>query len=178
MKFADTTPLLVAPDATDTVGRALNTTDFLARLRLLNPRLYVHTQGPQHSGVWLGVPGTPGARFLGAVTLGLIPEWTQVDACGQMTRKGWRAVLVKIVRAGAATQDRVNAVFGADLARGITSALCRRCVREGRREVHNGGEARLCPSHDALVTDARVAKSEEAEILARLSHQRQRVYNV
>ncbi len=163
---APRTPLLVAPEgADDLLGRTMLTLDLVRGLRQVNRKLSIpdaedDLRTPRFKGIttlWLGPPYAPGSKKICALHLGAIPEWTQLDANGMMITRGWRAIFEKVVRSGAGTRTRIERVFRVNLSESSDNVLCAKCVREGRRERHNGGARHMCDLHETVY--ARVEKN-------------------
>lgn len=162
------TPLLIAPPGeSDMLGRPMPGSDIERGLRRLNRLVYIHKQGPIHSGIWIGKPGADGTRFICAFHLGMVPEWSQIASDGKMIAKGWRAIFEKCVRGGVATRERIEREFRVSLQTGYASNLCTRCAKEGHRTTHNGGKWRLCDMHESIYDAADRAKRSGPERLDR-----------
>ena len=167
------TPLLVAPPGeSDLFGQTMLSTDLIRGLRRINPAIYVHQQGPEHTGIWIGQPGVDGTKFVCAFHLGAVPEWTQIDPNGKLICKGWRAIFEKVVRHGAASQRALEREFRISLDDSGASNLCGKCVRVGHRERHNGGALRMCDTHESVYTQAVRDKANEQELVSRLDWRR------
>jgi hypothetical protein len=166
------THLLVAPsDATDLVGQGIPSSKLIRKLIKLNSTLFCpdikdekHIEGWEGvTSLWIGVPGGGGRPICG-IKLGMIPEWTQIDEKGILITKGWRAIFEKIIRAGAVTRLQVETEFVVTLGDGERDRnLCSVCVKEGNREMSNGGARGYCDMHDVVYTAVAEAKRKGPE---------------
>ncbi|MCK5245734.1 hypothetical protein KAR02_02475 [Candidatus Bipolaricaulota bacterium] len=153
------TPLMVAPDENgpeSLLGRCMPSSDLVRTLIEVNRNIFCpDINDANHieswhgvTSLWLGDPGGGGKPICG-IKLGTVPEWTRIDDKGVMISKGWRAIFEKVIRARAATRAQIEKAFKVSLAPATApSTLCGVCVREGRREKHNGGARKMCDMHD------------------------------
>ena len=109
----------------DRPGRPLECSLFLTKLLHLVPNLYV-TQGGYYEDLALyvtsGVPkaewGGRNFRYLGYVTLGVMPEFSRYefdrkrDILLRATQIGWRSVLIRFVENNILTEEQCYAEFG------------------------------------------------------------------
>lgn len=149
--------LLVAPEgAGDLLGRSLNSTDIIKKLRKINPRIVTNAPawaapvgGTQQLGItclWLGEPHT--GEKITSIRLGEIPEFTQLSPQGVTICKGWRAIFEKVIKSGAATKFQLEKAFGVSLEISGDDGLCRACMATNKRRKHNGGVNKACGFHE------------------------------
>jgi hypothetical protein len=103
--------------------------------------------GGQEVGLYLGNPGNEARALITALPVGLLPEWTQIDPKGRIIAKGWRAVLEKVVKSGAAPRRAIERVFKVNLDITGKDSLCPKCRTAGKR-VRGEGASGLCRHHD------------------------------
>lgn len=177
------THILVAPSGEkDLIGRGIQASELIRKLRTLNPRIYCpDIRDEKHiaswhgvTSLWLGEPGANGRPICG-IRLGLIPEWTQIDPDGILITKGWRAIFDKIIKARAVTQAQVEKAFAVTL--GVErqdAGLCPKCTREGKREVGNGGARGMCDLHDGAYTASDEAGRKGPEVAERAAWKKEK----
>ena len=163
------TYLLVPPDgeAGDFFGRGLNSSELAERLRKINPLIVtseVWANGPTQILSAQHLPGITclwlGPAKITSMRIGVLPEYTQQGPDGLEVCKGWRAILEKVIKCGAATRGQVEQAFGVTLALMPKSLMCQECLRRGKRRKHNGGVRQLCRFHE----NARLASEKLREI--------------
>lgn len=153
---------------TDPYGTGIHHSDFARKLRLLNKRLQMPTPdqwgenyypGREHgiTTVWLGTPQAPGSKKITAVTMGQIPEWTVMDAQGNVVQKGWRAILSKCIKARCFTQQAAERLFNTSLEVSGRSNLCDQCAAEGKRRLATSA-SKLCDTHDGIRKETKRAQ--------------------
>lgn len=148
------TYLRTAPgDIEQTFGKGIMSDVLIAGLQKINPQ--IRTPMPEHfdtwypsqrEGVtclWLGQPGV--GKKICALRLGLIPEWTQLDADGRWMIRGWRSVFERIVRAHAATIRQIERQFNVVLETDGDDGSCVDCRRQGR--IRAAETKRTCAAH-------------------------------
>jgi hypothetical protein len=155
------TYLRTAPgDLEQTFGQGIMSATLIEGLQRINPQIRIPM--PEHftswypaqkEGVtclWLGTPGV--GKKLCALRLGLIPEWTQLDADGQWMIRGWRSVFERVMRMRAATARQIEAQFHVVLETDGEDGSCVDCRREGHIRVAEG--QRRCAPHRSVKEDA------------------------
>lgn len=156
------TYLLVPPpgEAEDFFGRGIHSSDVVARLKKINPRIV--TNEPVDAGrtliptaralpgitcLWLGEAGGT-AQKITSMRIGVLPEYTQLGPDGLEVCKGWRAIFEKVIKSGAARREQIERAFGVTLALMPETLLCRECLRRGKRRKNNGGVHQNCKFHE------------------------------
>jgi hypothetical protein len=128
------------------MGRPMRHTDFLSILQKLVPGLYV-TQGRIKDclalfRVYPGPQSQLGGmsfKYLGYADTGILPEFSQwefdqkIDVPLREKKRGWRSVLLSLIKNGMLTEDVVNQVFG--VAQGPASLRYRRLLWEWRNQT-------------------------------------------
>lgn len=112
-----------------TVGETMDYSLFLQKLHKIYPNLYI-TPGMvtvdgipcdislyATSGVGKSEWGGNSFRYLGYLTIGPMPEYTEYefdsrDILLRATRVGWRSVLLRFIKARVLTEEQVNKEFG------------------------------------------------------------------
>ena len=105
-------------------GRPLDCSVFLSKLLHIYPQLYV-TQGgivtdlALYATSGIAKPEWSGRsfRYLGYVTLGTMPEYSEYefndrDVLQRCTQMGWRSVLLRFIEADILTEEQCNREFG------------------------------------------------------------------
>lgn len=122
-------------------GRVMHHSELLRRLRRICPNLYVRDgRIPNEIGLYkiLGESfakedetyyarfdqDKPSFQYIGYLALGTMPEFSQIefnemDVPVKEKRRGWRTVLLKLIKAGVVTEESVKQEFGD--ARGIAA---------------------------------------------------------
>ena len=173
---------LLTPPASEglhALGRTFMTSDLIARLKAINPRIALWEQFPPElwwpgkewqntdwgvkSSLWLGAPGEPGSQKITAINLTMVPEFTQEGPTGETIVKGWRQIFEKVIKAGAATRAELERAFQTTLYYSDDTVLCHGCTKAGRRRRHNGGVLRLCNLHEQAVRHAAEFLKAQAE---------------
>jgi hypothetical protein len=112
-------------DDASRIGRPMRHADFLSVLQKLVPNLYV-TEGriQGHLAVFRTYPGPQSHlegrdfSYLFYMDEGILPEFSQyifdpvTDVPIKESKRGWRTVLLRLVKAGLLTEDVCNKVFG------------------------------------------------------------------
>lgn len=145
------------------MGKVYPTGELLTKLRRVNAQLHAPSdgifpylvQGARIVGLYWGDPAnvdwTTGQRkqvkFICSMPADFVPEFTQVGPQGVIIAKGWRAVLEKTMKAGAATRAALELEFGTTLAREDRDVACPRC-RENGQVVRGEGASGLCAHHE------------------------------
>ena len=157
------TYLLTAPSEIDGFGTSMTTADLIRGLKLANSRIVVPpprewANGKMiQTGIWLGEPKTPGAKFVCGFDCGAIPEWTQM-LDGKVIARGWRAILERCIVVGVASRTKLERIFKVNLTLGGNDQWCKRC-RRMRQWTRAYGKAGLCSTHE----EAMVAASQHAQ---------------
>ena len=164
------TYLLTAPDAADALGQTLTSTELVKGLRMCNPNLMVPDpsvftwypgQANGHTSLWLGEPFK--GKKITVFRLGAIPEWTQVDPKGIIIARGWRSVLVKVIRSGVASKRDVERIFKIDMSVAGEDNHCPQCRREGLGFVKPNGKWGMCDTHSSAWSQIAKAKRQKKE---------------
>ena len=154
------TYLLTCPDKdVNQLGTAMSSHDMVKGLRRLNPTIVVPE--PNAYGwypgkaagmtcLWYGKPSCPGSKKVCAFHLGTIPEFTQIAPGGDIIVKGWREIFKRVIDRTPITATRLEREFRVSLSTTNDLTLCVQCMKEGIREVHNGGARGLCDMHDSV----------------------------
>ena len=105
-------------------GKYLDCSVFLQKLLHVYPQLYVTEGGVKgdlalYATSGVSKPEWSGASFkyLGYVTLGIMPEYSEYefnerDVLQRCTQMGWRSVLLRFIQGGVLTEEQCNAEFG------------------------------------------------------------------
>ena len=168
------TPLLVAPDDSgdDMIGKSMTSDDLIKGLRRINNNLVVPEPEDQYrtamfkgiTALYLGRPMAKGTTKICAFHLGMIPEWTLLDDDGVMISRGWRAIFWKVEKSGACRRESIERQFKVSLDHVTDSTLCKDCVKQGVRELHNLGKRRMCNFHDDLFGSIQQGKRDAPEL--------------
>lgn len=149
-----TTPLLVAPsDAIDTLGTGMLHRDLIRGLRNANPNLCIPDPSTWEgwypgraagmTSIWWGQP--PHAPKICAFHLGVLPEFTQVTPDG-ILRRGWRDVLARVIKIGAASRESLERQFKVSLLTGAPDTkACSICRLDGL--ITTTEKDGLCAAH-------------------------------
>src|SRR3990172_3435711 len=90
------------------------------------------------------------------MSLGPIPEWTQVRPDGIIMGRGWRNILETVWKKGGATKIALERVFKVTLGADGSDGSCHQCRREGCINSARGGLA--CALHNNVGVHVRAAK--------------------
>ena len=153
------TYLLGAPsDARNPFGEGMLSSDIIRGLKQANGNVVVPL--PEHyerwypgkkggiTCVWVGPPGAPTSVKVCALRLGMVPEFTQLDAAGDIIDLGWRAVLEKAIRARVASRRRLERIFKVNLNHDGKDKDCAWCRKEGVVGVTASHGSGLCDIHE------------------------------
>lgn len=128
------------------VGRLLHHSDFLYKLKKLVPSLFI-TEG-RVIGDWAIFQTYPGPQskldgreweYLFYCHMGYIPEFSiyefnERDIPQRESRRGWRTVLLRLIKKGLLTEETCNKVFGK--AEGVASVVWQRSLYNHRNQVN------------------------------------------
>ena len=173
---APNTPLMSAPhDAVNPFGMEMTSADLIRGLQRINQNIRVPE--PDHYAewypgkaagmtcLWIGEPGAPGSKKIGAFHLGQIPEWTLFDGSAkQILRRGWRSIFVKCIKSRACSRLAIERTFRVSLEYAGMDGYCRACFREGSRVKATSDGMRLCNMHHEvnLNTHRQMEKKKQA----------------
>lgn len=115
------------------VGRTMNSSDFVSKLRRLLPCLYI-TEGGIHGDLSVfrtyGGPqkhlGGKSFEYLWYIPTGILPEYSLYefdnvrDVPVRESQRGWRTPLLRLIKAGYITEAICDAVFGKPSSAGST----------------------------------------------------------
>ncbi len=166
------TSLLQAPfDMKNTFGEGMTSDDLIKGLRIANPSISVPVPDAYGwypgkalgmTSIWCGPPSEAGGRKICAFHLGMVPEFTQVDSEGELTRRGWRSIFQKVLRLKVISKARLEQVFKVNLSVGGKEKACSKCREENiiNSNIKTSG---LCDSHNAISEAVKLSKRIKAE---------------
>lgn len=169
------TYLLTAPmDVENAFGRGLHHADLVKRLIALNRRLDIPLpeacpwwypgKKAGMTSIWVGEAFKATSKKICAFHLGEIPEFTQIDDEGNIIRRGWRAILQKVIKSRAITKAAAEKAFAVTLDYDGFDGACVRCRREGTVRAGSPKDG-LCAFHseiEMVSVSAQETKKEKA----------------
>ena len=154
---------MTAPSDSDTLfGSGMSSASLVEKLQKINKTVWIedrYRDGVWYPGksvgltcIWYGVRhDTRRSKKISGVIPGVIPEFTQIDEKGFIMHLGWRRILEKSIKYGAARRADVERVFGVTLdISDDVDGWCPDCKKAGRN-VKSTGSMNLCHFHTKLV---------------------------
>lgn len=180
------TPLLCSPEEDNPFGKGMSHHDLMKGLRQCNNNLSIPQPDVMgwypgkvtgHITLWLGRPWlgcvtgcthacthkADGGKKITTFHLGVLPEWSQVGPDGEIMRRGWRSVLAKVIKSGAATKRTVHRIFKCNLDYDDWDGYCDKCRAEGKFEKADTA-SKLCDLHEMARKTYVAAKQQQAEV--------------
>ena len=169
------TYLLTAPNDKDPFGRGISSNDMLRKLKKINPKIWAATTYPRHISapsigiaggstcLWVGTSGdTVSSRKITGFTTGMIPEFTQLDADGNIIALGWRRIFAKAIGKRAVRAVDVENAFNVTMDIEGTDDLCISCRKAGKI-VPATSKNHQCDFHREVLDNAEIGRQQAVE---------------
>jgi len=143
----------------------MHATDLIAKLKKVDSRVWTQSVlfGPP-TCVWIGEHQNPKAsRKISAISIGVIPEFTQLDPNGMVVALGWRRILEKAIKNGRMNRAKIEKAFGRTLDISGSSGQCYSCKKVGKNVKADSGDQ--CNFHRGVLNNAERARQVKQESL-------------